>query len=570
MVARGGYFPRLYSLSYVLQFRAAFRVLRMPIGYTSTMVLRILIRTTFLVSLFVFSPALRAQPGPKFHLRVAVVADPSRSASAVVEVLRKSPRFEIRPEAGKEPTAEDLETWADAVLVLSLHAGNDADWARRLEAVVESGAGLVVSGEAVCALPDSAVYASILGRGAHRPWRPQPSAVVVSRQSHPVTQCLTHFLHAGTPQAVVTERGILAVGGVPDDLRVRAQPASPGTPRALKQAALVWTHRREKVVATALDLTGGRSTGAAATILKRALEWVTSRRIRTPLESPYVLSSTLLAQSLALATESPATESPATESPATESPVTESPVTGGLAGAESTTSVGIETAFLERGFALPGRFFMGRQCAQVMTYHGADWLIRPDREQTEQPDRVLEALAIQPGDTVVDLGAGNGYFSIRMARLVGDKGRVLAVDIQPEMLKLLSERAREAGVTNIENVLATETDPRLQPESADLVLMVDVYHELATPEQVLAKVRRSLKPYGRLALVEYRGEDPTVAIKPLHRMLLPQVSAELLAQGFEVLKVHEFLPTQRIVVAGKVASGRKSVTAEEPESGYRH
>jgi ubiquinone/menaquinone biosynthesis C-methylase UbiE len=167
---------------------------------------------------------------------------------------------------------------------------------------------------------------------------------------------------------------------------------------------------------------------------------------------------------------------------------------------------------------------------------------------------VLDALHIAPGSTAADLGAGTGYFSLRLARRVGPSGRVLAVDIQEEMLHLLAARLREERVENVEGVLATETDPHLPSRSVDLVLMVDVYHELSKPAEVLRRVKESLRPAeggrraGRLVLVEYRGEDPAVPIKPLHRMTLSQVRAEVEPFGFRSVKVHEFLPHQRVLV----------------------
>lgn len=192
----------------------------------------------------------------------------------------------------------------------------------------------------------------------------------------------------------------------------------------------------------------------------------------------------------------------------------------------------------------------GRTPATPMSYLGADWLDRPDREDTEQPEKVLDALAIPAGATVADVGAGSGYFSVRIARRVGPSGRVIATDIQPQMLDLLRDRAKAAHVTNVDPVLCTENDAKLPAGAVDLALMVDVYHELAHPSDTLAQVRRALRPPGgRLALVEYRGEDPAVAIKPEHKMTLDQIRAELAASAFHVVAIHEFLPTQRIVVA---------------------
>jgi ubiquinone/menaquinone biosynthesis C-methylase UbiE len=186
--------------------------------------------------------------------------------------------------------------------------------------------------------------------------------------------------------------------------------------------------------------------------------------------------------------------------------------------------------------------------APAMSYQGAGWLERSDRETTEQPEKVLDALMIALGSTVADIGAGTGYFSVRLAQRVGPQGRVLATDIQPQMLALLNENMRAAGVRNIEPLLCTPTDAKLPEGQLDLALMVDVYHELAYPEETIAQVQRALKPDGRLVLVEYRGEDPNVPIKPEHKMTLTQARSELESMGFRLQEVFEFLAYQRILV----------------------
>ncbi len=192
--------------------------------------------------------------------------------------------------------------------------------------------------------------------------------------------------------------------------------------------------------------------------------------------------------------------------------------------------------------------FKGRVIAPAMSYQGAGWLERSDRETTEQPEKVLDALKIAPGSTVADIGAGTGYFSLRLAKRVGPQGRVLATDIQPQMLAMLSENMRAAGVRNIEPILCTPTDAKLAEGQLDLALMVDVYHELASPAETLTQVRRALKPEGRLVLVEYRGEDPKVPIKPEHKMTLAQVRSEIEPMGFRLQEVFEFLVYQRVIV----------------------
>jgi predicted methyltransferase len=195
--------------------------------------------------------------------------------------------------------------------------------------------------------------------------------------------------------------------------------------------------------------------------------------------------------------------------------------------------------------------YKGRKIAQVMGAAGADWLTREDREKFEQPEKVLDALKIQPGMTVADVGAGNGYFTLRLARRVGETGRVFAVDIQPAMLDLLKKSRDRAGLKNIELILGTETDVNLPPAAVDLALLVDVYHEFQQPEQMISAIRAALKPEGVLVLVEYRGEDPSVPIKPEHKMTVGQVLGEIEPMGFRLRKKLDFLPWQHIFIFEK-------------------
>jgi cyclopropane fatty-acyl-phospholipid synthase-like methyltransferase len=196
----------------------------------------------------------------------------------------------------------------------------------------------------------------------------------------------------------------------------------------------------------------------------------------------------------------------------------------------------------------PPGTYMGRTLATPMSYQGADWLDRGDREATEQPEHVLDVLGVKPGMTVADVGAGSGYFTVRIARRIAPNGHVLATDLQPEMLDLLRAKVKEAKLTNVVPVLATESDATLPRGELDLVLMVDVYHELPKPAQTLAQVRAALRPEGRIALVEYRGEDPEVPIKPEHKTTLVQMRRELEANGFMFRSSDESLPQQRIIV----------------------
>jgi SAM-dependent methyltransferase/dienelactone hydrolase len=191
--------------------------------------------------------------------------------------------------------------------------------------------------------------------------------------------------------------------------------------------------------------------------------------------------------------------------------------------------------------------YLGRRIAQTMHWSGAEWLLRETREEEEHVARFLEALAVQPGWTVADVGCGNGFHTLRLAEAVGPEGRVLAVDIQPRMLDLLLDRTEQAGLDNVRPILGAPHDPWLPPRSCDLVLMADVYHELAHPEAMLAALREALRPGGRLALLEFRAEDPDVPIKPLHRMARAQVRTELEANGFVEVASFDELPWQHLL-----------------------
>jgi SAM-dependent methyltransferase len=189
----------------------------------------------------------------------------------------------------------------------------------------------------------------------------------------------------------------------------------------------------------------------------------------------------------------------------------------------------------------------GRQVAPVMSTGGADWLERPEREQEEQPEKALDALNLKPGMMVGDVGAGTGYYSIRIAKRIGPGGRVYADDIQPEMLERLSKNAASQKVSNIETVLGTASDPKLPAGRLDLVILIDVYHEFSSPQRMLDRIRESLKPDGRLVLLEYRKEDPNVPIRPEHKMSLSEVKAEVTPEGYVFEKSVETLPWQHII-----------------------
>src|SRR5205809_8091295 len=198
-----------------------------------------------------------------------------------------------------------------------------------------------------------------------------------------------------------------------------------------------------------------------------------------------------------------------------------------------------------------GKFYMGREIAQVMGPGGIPWLDRPQREEEERPAVVLEALGLKGGEVVADLGAGSGFYTFRIAPKVGKTGKVLAVDIQDEIIKTIRQRATEQKVTNVEVVKGNENDPNLPLNGVDVVLMVDVYHELSYPFEVMTKVCKALKPGGRMVFVEYRKEDPKVRIKEVHKMSVEQLEKEMKAVGLTRVRTVETLPLQHIVIFEK-------------------
>jgi len=198
-----------------------------------------------------------------------------------------------------------------------------------------------------------------------------------------------------------------------------------------------------------------------------------------------------------------------------------------------------------------GKAYMGREIAKVMGYYGASWLERPERKDEEKTDRVLAALELKPGMKVADVGAGSGYYSSRIAERVGPQGTVYAVDIQPEMLDFLRMQMKQRRVTNVTPVLGTETDPKLPAGALDLAVMVDVYHELEYPYEMLAAIVKALKPAGRVVFVEFRGNEPSVPIKALHTMTEAQVRKEAEAQPLQWAKTVKDLPWQQVIVFRK-------------------
>ncbi|OFW14648.1 MAG: methyltransferase type 11 [Acidobacteria bacterium RIFCSPLOWO2_12_FULL_67_14] len=190
----------------------------------------------------------------------------------------------------------------------------------------------------------------------------------------------------------------------------------------------------------------------------------------------------------------------------------------------------------------------GRVYAGTMGVSGAPWLDRMQRDREEAPGQALRIIGITPGSAVADVGAGSGYFTLRMARMVGPSGRVYANDIQQGMLDIIREKVETMRLDNVTLVLGTQDDPRLPPASLDLALMVDVYHELQAPQAMLQKLHGALKPQGRLVLLEYREEDPSVPILPLHKMSVAVAKLEVEHEGFRLARVNEDLPWQHVLI----------------------
>ncbi len=197
------------------------------------------------------------------------------------------------------------------------------------------------------------------------------------------------------------------------------------------------------------------------------------------------------------------------------------------------------------------KWYMGREIAHFMGPGGIPWLDRPEREDEEHPTKVIDALELKGGEVVADLGAGSGYFTFKLSPKVGEKGKVLAVDIQDEMIAELKKRIEKNKVTNVETVQCTESDPKLPESGVDIVLMVDVYHEIAFPYEVMSAIRKALKPGGRMVFVEYRKEDPKVPIKEIHKMSIEQLKKEMAVVGLVHQKTVDTLPRQHIAIFEK-------------------
>jgi FkbM family methyltransferase len=234
-----------------------------------------------------------------------------------------------------------------------------------------------------------------------------------------------------------------------------------------------------------------------------------------------------------------------------DSSLPDAPASSGEATAPTTDTSGVyqQTTASRNGI---GKVYMGREISKVMGHRGAQWLERDSRAREERPDLVVDSMRLSPGDVVADIGAGTGYFTFRIAPNVPN-GRVFAVDIQPEMLQRIRARMEDEGRTNVTPVEGTIQDPRLPPDTLDAALMVDAYHEFSHPREMMTALVRSLKPGGRIYLVEYRKEDPSVPIKPLHKMSEAQARREMQAVGLEWVETLDMLPQQHFLIFEKPA-----------------
>ena len=446
-------------------------------------------------------------------LKILLVEDGEalKNSKGLAKQLQAAGPLQVRAGSPGKLSEDDID-WARTIMITAALTKKDEAW---VLGAGRSGKGLVLGAGAIGSLPDSEGFSALTGRTALG--KPQekstPMAVAFPDQRGQVTQSLTHFWHEGRLQEYQLDKKKTQLLAFALRATVGAEVADKGKPQLFP---VVWTmspgffHRgpsRARVFICALDALAGPSKGMVMTLLARAAEWSAQRRVTSWLKGEYILMSEKL---------------------------------------------GAGENGLLKGFPGGREYYRGRQIAPVMGYQGADWLIRPEREQNEQPEKVLDVLKLQKGQTVCDFGAGNGYFSLRMAQRVGATGKVRAVDIQPQMLELLRRRASAQKVSNVVPILCTETDPKLPANSIDLLIMVDVYHEISNPVPVMKGIHKAMKKDGRVVLVEYRGEDPSIPIKPLHRTTVQQMASELEAVGFSyAANKGSFLPRQHILIFNK-------------------
>lgn len=472
------------------------------------------IRLLVLLLLLLLSLTVPAQARPAAgDLKVLLVESETatKGGKGLAQQLGAAGPLEVRLISPGKLSDDDLD-WAQTITVTAKLTEKDEAWILRTG---RSGKGLVLCTDAIGSLPGSKDFAALTGRvslGAPQK-KSTPIAVAFPDQRGEVTQSLTHFWHEGPLREYEPDKKKARLLAYALRATPQAEVADKGKPQRFP---VIWTMSpsffnrgpyRSRIFICALDSQSGPSRGMVTTLLARAAEWTAQRRVTSWLKGEYTLMSEKLGAG--------------------------------------------ENGIL-KGFAGGKEYYRGRQIAPVMGYQGADWLIRPEREQNEQPEKVLDVLKLEKGQTVCDFGSGNGYFSLKMARRVGSEGKVLSVDIQPQMLELLKRRARAQKVTNVEAILCTETDPKLPANSLDLLIMVDVYHEISNPVPVMAGIHKAMKKDGRVVLVEYRGEDPSIPIKPLHRTTVKQMTSELDAVGFRfVANEGGFLPRQHVLIYKK-------------------
>ncbi len=454
----------------------------------------------------------QAQP-PSGGLKVLLVeaGKTAKDGKGLAAQLQAAGPLQVRSASPGKLSDDDLD-WARTIMITTALTEKDEAWV--LKAGL-GGKGLVLGADAIGSLPDSEGFAALTGRTSLGKGQKSstPIAVAFPDQRGQVTQSLTHFWHEGRLRQYQLDKKKTQLLAFALRATAEAEVADKGKPQLFP---VVWTMTpgffnrgpyRSRVFICALDSQSGPSRGMVMTLLARAAEWSAQRRVTSWLKGEYILMSEKL---------------------------------------------GAGENGLLKGFPGGREYYRGRQIAPVMGYQGANWLIRPEREQNEQPEKVLDVLKLEKGQTVCDFGAGNGYFSLRMAQRVGTTGKVLAVDIQPQMLELLKRRASAQKVTNVVPILCTETDPKLPANSIDLLIMVDVYHEISNPVPVMTGIHKAMKKDGRVVLVEYRGEDPSIPIKPLHRTTVQQMASELDAVGFRyVANKGDFLPRQHVLIYKK-------------------
>lgn len=197
-----------------------------------------------------------------------------------------------------------------------------------------------------------------------------------------------------------------------------------------------------------------------------------------------------------------------------------------------------------------GKYYLGREISFIMGAEGADWLERNNRQQEENTKLAIEKMQLTPRSVVADIGAGTGYYTFAIAPKV-PLGKVFAVEIQEEMIKYLKDKKISTGIKNVEVIKGTDKSPNLTENSVDLVIMVDVYHELEFPHEMLQAIKKCLKKDGKILLLEFRAEDDAIAIKPHHKMTIKQANKEMIANGFELIYDGEFLPIQHFLLYSK-------------------